>query len=144
MRTQEFFKQLDHDRIVNAIRDAEKRTSGEIRVFISHKKVEDPMTAAEARFNQLGMEKTHLRNGVLIFVAPRSQAYAIIGDQGVHQKCGDGFWREVGQLIKEEFSNRKFTNGIVVAIERAGNLLSEHFPRKADDSNELPDSIAHD
>src|SRR5262245_43912811 len=72
MRTREFLSKLEHDRILEAIREAESKTSGEIRVLIQRGKVKsDPLVAAERKFQRLGMHKTRERNAVLIFVAPR-------------------------------------------------------------------------
>jgi len=72
MHPRTFSKHLHHDKIVAAIRDAEHKTSGEIRVSISHKHIDDPVAAAQAEFLRLGMNKSPERNGVLIFVAPRA------------------------------------------------------------------------
>ncbi len=132
---------IDHDRIVAAIGAAEQRTSGEIRVFVSRERAEDPIAAARAQFEKLGMTATAARNGVLIFVAPESHTFAVIGDSGVHQKCGDAFWRELAEAMTDHFKRLEFTAGLVLAIERAGGLLAEHFPRRPDDRNELPDKI---
>jgi uncharacterized membrane protein len=87
------------------------------------------------------MTQTSARNGVLIFVAPRSHTFAIIGDTGIHKKCGDTFWQEVAASMEQHFKRREFTEGLVNGVERAGGLLAEHFPRSPDDKNELPDHI---
>jgi uncharacterized membrane protein len=142
MKAQEFLNQLQHDDIVAAIRQAEGKTSGEIRVLISHKKVTNPIAATEAEFLRLGMTKTKEKNGVLIFVAPRSRNFAIIGDKGVHNRCGDAFWREVADEMTARFRKSKFTEAILHGIRKAGDLLAQHFPRGPDDRNELPDEIA--
>ena len=144
MRAKEFLNRLHHEHIVAAIREAELQTSGEIRVYVTRKPVDDPVPAAQATFTRLGMEKTKERNGVLIFVAPRVNRFAIIGDSGVHAKCGDTFWVEVRDSMAEHFRKSEFTHGILFGIKKAGSLLSEHFPRRPDDENELPDDIAHD
>jgi uncharacterized membrane protein len=144
MRARDFMNQLRQDEIVAAIRAAELKTSGEIRVFISRKEVEDPVVAAQAEFNRLGMEKTAEQNGVLIYVAPRSQAFAVIGGKGVHEKCGEIFWRELAEAMTEHFRKSEFTQGILHGVHRAGDLLAEHFPRRSDDRNELSDEVAHD
>jgi uncharacterized membrane protein len=140
----EFLNQLRHDDIVAAIRQAEKGTSGEIRVFISHKKVEDPVAAAQSRFEALGMTKTRHRNGVLIFVAPRARKFAVIGDTAVHERCGDSFWRDLAAEMTGHFKKSEFSGGIIHAIRKAGELLAAHFPAQPDDSNELPDKVEHD
>ncbi len=144
MHTKEFLNRLRHEHIVAAIREAEQQTSGEIRVYVTRKVVDDPVPAAQAVFARLGMEKTKERNGVLIFVAPRVHRFAIIGDSAVHAKCGNGFWTEVRDCMTEHFRKSEFTQGIIFGIKKAGTLLSQHFPRRPDDQNELPDDVAHD
>ncbi len=144
MSAREFSKQLRHDDIVAAIRAAERKTSGEIRIFISHKPVEDPVAAAQAHFLRMGMEKTRERNAVLIFVAPRSRQFAVIGDIGVHAKCGDEFWRELARSMTGYFRNSEFTHGIIHGVKKAGELLAEHFPRRPDESNQLSNRVAND
>lgn len=142
MKTKAFFRQLDHDAMVTAIREAEKHTSGEIRVYVSHRKVSDAQKAAVHHFHKLGMHRTKHRNAVLIFVAPESQNFAVVGDEAVHAKCGDAFWQEVADEMSGQFRKGKFTEGIVHGIRTAGKLLVEHFPHSRGDANELPDRIA--
>ena len=132
---------IDDVRIVGAIQDAERRTSGEIRVVISRQNVADPIAEAQRQFERLGMTATAARNGVLILLAPRSHTFAVIGDRGVHEKCGEAFWRALADGMTERFKRGEFTDALVLAIERAGALLAEHFPRSPDDRNELPDQI---
>ena len=117
MKPKAFISQLDEASLVAAIAEAERKTSGEIRVFLSRRKPDDAVAAAQRAFDQLGMARTRERNGVLIFVAPKVRKFAVIGDAGVHQHCGDEFWKA---------------------------LAARHFPRQPDDVNELPDDIAHD
>ena len=144
MKAKDFLKQLRHDDIVGAIRHAEKKTSGEIRVFISRKEPADAIAAAQAHFAELGMQKTEERNGVLIFVAPRVRKFAVIGDSGVHARCGDEFWNKVAAEMTGHFKQGDFTAGILHGIQKAGELLAEHFPRRPGGKNQLPDDIAHD
>ena len=132
---------IDHGRIVAAIGAAEQRTSGEIRVVVSRQKTEEPVLAAQKQFELLGMTQTAARNGVLIFVAPASHTFAVIGDQGVHEKCGEAFWRELAAAMTERFKRGEFTEALVLGIERAGTLLAEYFPRRPDDRTELPNAI---
>src|SRR5579863_7180203 len=103
MKPKEFISKLDHDKIVAAIRAAEQKTSGEIRVFISRHNPEDPVAAAQRDFNKLGMGKTKEKNGVLIFVAPQARKFAVIGDSGVHVRCGDEFWRALAAEMTGHF-----------------------------------------
>ncbi len=132
---------IDHEQVVAAIRAAELRTSGEIRVVLARRKAPDPVAAATIQFERLGMTQTQARNGVLIFFAPRSRNFAVIGDTGVHDKCGAAFWSELARAMEEHFKRSDFTAGLVHGIERAGDLLAAHFPRQPDDKNELPDDI---
>jgi uncharacterized membrane protein len=144
VKASEFLNQLRHDDIVAAIREAEKSTSGEIRVFISRKPIADPLPAAQAHFLRLGMDKTRHRNGVLIFVAPRTHKFAVVGDAGVHTHCGDLFWRELAEEMAGHFRKSEFTTGLVHGIRKAGQLLAQHFPARPGDRNELSDDVAHD
>ena len=139
-----FLFRLKSKQLVAAIAEAESHTSGEIRIYITHKKCADPMAAAKVQFEKLGMTGTAHRNGVLFFVAPRSRNFAILGDSGVHAKCGDGFWQELAALMSAAFKEGRLTEGLVHTIQRAGTLLAEHFPKQEDDRNELPNEIARD
>jgi len=144
MKPHEFIDQLDNDKIVAAVRVAEEKTSGEIRVFITHHTVDDPVVAAQAQFDKLGMTRTRHRNGVLIFVAPRARKFAVIGDTGVHQQCGAGFWEMLAAEMTSHFKQSNFSGGIIHGIQKAGELLAAHFPPEPGDSNELPDTIERD
>ncbi|HET7291122.1 MAG TPA: TPM domain-containing protein [Vicinamibacteria bacterium] len=146
MRLKSFLNQVDHDRIVAAIAAAEARSRGEIRVHASNRAVADAQKAATEQFERLGMAGTAERNGVLIYVAPLSRSFAIVGDSGIHERCGPDFWRDVAAAMEREFRAGKYTEGIVRGIERAGAALAENFPRGAGgaDRNELPDSVSED
>src|SRR6516225_11662157 len=101
MRTREFLSKLEHDRIIQAIRDAESKTSGEIRVLIQRGKLKsDPLVAARRKFLRLGMHKTREHNAVLIFVAPRVHKLAVVGDDAIHSRCGDQFWQRVAEKMR--------------------------------------------
>ena len=144
MHPRRFRAGLDEKQVVAAIAAAEAQTSAQIRVFVSHKRVQAPVAAAQGAFFHLGMDKTSGRNGVLIFLAPRSRKFAVIGDEQAHAKCGDGFWQELAGAMSGYFAQGKFTEGIVHGVQRAGELLARHFPRQPDGRNELPDRVAHD
>ncbi len=141
MRTNDFLKELDNDRIVQAIGAAELLTSGEIRVFIRRGDVDDVLAEARAQFTSLGMTATREGNAVLIFVAPRSQKFAVLGDEGIHQRCGASFWEELVAAMHTFFKAQSFSDAVVHAIERTGVLLAEEFPRQPDDRNELPNAV---
>ena len=142
MRTKDFVGKLDHDRIVQAIREAEGKTSGQIRVYLQRGPLKvDPLFAAQKRFDALGMRKTRDRNAVLIFVAPRAHRFAVVGDEGIHQKCGDSLWQEVVKRMGDHFRNERFSEAIVDAIRDLGAVMAAQFPGKGDGPNELPDTV---
>ena len=142
MRTKEFLSKLEHDRIVQAIRDSESKTSGQIRVFIQRGKLDlDPLVAAQKKFHTLRMHKTAERNAVLIFVAPRAHKFAVVGDKAIHEKCGEQFWQRLVEAMREHFRNEKFSHALVEAIEETGKALASHFPKGSTSSNPLPDEI---
>lgn len=137
----EFLDQLDDAKIIAAIGAAESNSSGEIRVYVSHKKREDALAAARLRFQKLGMAKTRQRNAVLIYFAPLTRQFAIVGDTGIHQKCGADFWPDISMAMSAQLKQGKFTEAIVDAIQKTGALLAQHFPRDPDDRNELPNEV---
>jgi uncharacterized membrane protein len=130
MKPKEFLSRVEHDKIVKAIEQAERKTSGEIRVFISRHDVEDALAAAQKHFDELGMRRAKERNGVLIYVAPHAHKFAVIGDAGVHERCGNKFWDALAAEMSGHFKRGEFTEGLVHAVTKAGELLAEHFPRK--------------
>jgi len=142
MRTHEFLSKLEHDAIVQAIREAESKTSGEIRVFVQRGKWNvDPLIAAHKKFRKLRMHKTLERNAVLIFVAPRAHKYAIVRDEAIHQKCGDELWRALAERMGEHFRNEKFSDALIDAIHEIGHALATHFPRRSTSTGQLPDEV---
>lgn len=146
MQTNAFLKSLDNDRIVAAILDAEARSHGEIRVHVTNQAITEVEAAARAQFEKLDMTKTALRNGVLIYVAPRSQKFAVIGDAGIHERCGPTFWSGVAAAMETDFRAGRFTDGIVEGVKEAGDALARYFPREGakPDVNELSDDVTHD
>ena len=142
MRTREFLTKLEHDRIVAAIREAELKTSGEIRVVIQRGKLKsDPLLAAQKKFHRLGMHQTRERNAVLIFVAPRVHKLAVVGDNAIHERCGNEFWQSVVDGMRVHFQNEKFSYALMEAINEVGKVLAAHFPRTSASANELPDDV---
>ena len=141
MHTKEFLSKLEHDRIVNAIREAESKTSGKIHVYIQRGKLAgDPLVAAQRKFHRLGVHKTSERNSILIFVAPRAHKFSVVGDKAIHENCGDQFWQRLVDGMREHFRNEKFSHALVEAIEEAGTALATHFPKRST-STQLPDEV---
>lgn len=141
-KKKELFTEEEKARIVQAIRQAERLTSGEIRLFVeSHCKYVDPMDRAQEAFLSLGMEKTKQRNGVLLYIAMRDHQFAILGDQGIHEKVGNDFWQQEALLLKRHFSGNRIIEGIEVCVKEIGESLYHYFPYESGDQNELPDDI---
>ncbi len=121
---------VDHARIVEAVARAEVGTSAKIRVVVGRHRAPAPVAAAQKHFDRLGLARAPERNSVLIFLAPRSRTFAVIGDEGVHAKCGDAFWTELAAAMGVYFKAGQFTEGLEHGIGRAGALLAEHFPSR--------------
>ena len=141
MHQKDFLSQLDQQRIIAAIGTAERQTSGEIRVHIQPKAHGDIRTVAERTFERLGMTKTALRNGVLLFIACEEQRFTILGDQGINEKVPAGFWDEIAAKLTIRFKAGEFTDGIVEAIHSAGEELLHFFPCAEGDVDELANEI---
>lgn len=146
MKAHEFISKIDEVAVLKAVQAAERRTSGEVRVFISRRRLRgrDARLRALHEFRRLGMDCTAARNAVLFYLAPADRAFAVIGDEAVHTKCGQEFWDETAKAMEADFAHERFTEGLVAGIVRAGELLAAHFPREHDDRNELPDAVARD
>lgn len=128
-------------RITESIRDAESRTSGEIRVCVAKKCKGDPLAVAFRKFHQLKMNKTQLRNGVLIYVSPSDHKTAIIGDQGIHESANEGFWHEALEVMLSLFKEEKIAEGICAGVEKVGELIKSRYPVAENDVNELDDEV---
>jgi uncharacterized membrane protein len=135
-------RMMDIESIQAAIKEAEVRTSGEIRVSISRFFWGSVVKAAEKAFMRLGMLETRDRNGILFFVVPSRKRFAIIGDAGIHAEVGQKFWDRLATVLREEFGKGEFTSGLLKSIREAGEELSAHFPHDPEsDVNELPDDV---
>jgi uncharacterized membrane protein len=132
----------DEARVVAAIRAAEMTTSGEIRVHAEARAGREPIAAARRWFHHLGMDRTKLRNGVLVYLAVDDRAFAIVGDRGIHEKVGDAGWSAIRDRIQAAFAEGRFADGLEDAIRSVGGILAEHFPPGDGDRNELPDEVS--
>lgn len=144
MNANQFIATISDEQVVGAIQSAEARTSGELRVFVTDKLVEDPISEAWKTFARLNMQETSQRNGVLIFVAPKARKFAIVADQCIHHFCKDAFWSRLAHQLSEGFKAGDYTGSLVRLIEEVGQALATHFPRLQDDVNELPDEVMRD
>ena len=139
----EFFSSEEKQRIIDAIRESEQRTSGEIRIYLeSHCRFVDPLDRAAEVFWGLKMEQTHFHNAVLVYVAVRDHQYAIYADHGIHEKLGDQFWKEEVKAMQKHFKENHVAEAIEQVIRDVGRALHTHFPfERGTDKNELPDDI---
>lgn len=136
------FNADERERIRQAIADAEKMTSGEIRVFFEPKSgTENPYERALQLFAKLEMHKTALRNAVLFYFAHESHQFALVGDEGIYQKVQPTFWDDVLLTCIDLFKEKRYVEGLEHGIAEVGKRLKEHFPYGGDDKNELPDDI---
>jgi uncharacterized membrane protein len=137
-----FLSDEDLAAIAGAVREAEGRTSAEIRVHLDHRCKGDALEKAVAVFERLGMHKTADRNGVLIYVAITDRKLAVIGDQGIHERVGEDYWRRVVTVVTEHFRNARPRDGFLHAVGEVGEMLARHFPRRPEDRNELSDQVS--
>jgi uncharacterized membrane protein len=133
---------IEKGRIEAAIKNAELRSSGEIRVSVSTFFWGSVEKAADKAFLRLGMTQTKERNGVLFFVVPSRRKFVVLGDSGIHQRVGQDFWKHVAAAISEKFHDGDFTGGLVQGIEEVGEQLAAHFPHDSEtDMDELSDDV---
>lgn len=145
MALESFLSKEAQKRVVDAIADAEKLTSGEIRVHVEPTcKSGDPYQRAVEVFNKLGMYATEARNGVLIYVAYKSRKLAIIGDDGINTKVDPGFWKQEKDLLAGYLRDGRPADGLSEVISLIGERLSEFFPYQKDDVNELSNEISYE
>lgn len=134
-----FARRIDRERIKRAIEHAEGKTSGEIVVSVAPFFFGSVQRAADRAFVRLGVSRTRERNGVLIFIVPSRRQFVVLGDQGIHERVGQQFWEHVVEAASQRFKSGDLSGGLALGIEEIGARLAEHFPRSADDVNELSD-----
>ena len=138
-----FFTDAERQRIVEAIRKAEQRTSGEVRVYVeSRNAYMDPMDRAAEIFYSLKMDKTDDRNAVLLYIAVKDKQLALFGDEGIYKAAGAEYWNAAVRNMLMEIKADDIIVGMVHCISTVGETLHEKFPyNKLEDKNELPDEI---
>lgn len=138
-----FFTEEQNQRIVQTVQQAERQTSGEVRVYVESKcRFVDALDRAEEIFFQLQMDKTALHNGVLVYVAVKDKQVAVYADEGIHAKTGREYWLSTVSAMLQHFRQEHVINGICSAVQKIGEALQHHFPYDAaTDKNELPDDI---
>ena len=137
-----FFTAEQKEDILQAVRDAELNTSGEIRVHIETKCKGDVLDCAAYIFKKLGMHKTDQRNGVLFYLSIENRSFAVIGDSGINAVVPENFWERTKLLMINNFREDRFAEGLVEGIIQAGLQLKKHFPHQSGDINELSDELS--
>ena len=138
---QPFLSKEEQKKVVDAIALAEKQTSGEIKVFIEKNCPDNVLDRAAAVFNELEMHQTAEKNGVLFYLAYEDHKFAVLGDKGINERVQSNFWDSTKEHLLAQFRIGNFAEGFVQGITEAGEQLKYHFPRQADDKNELSDDI---
>ena len=144
LHPKKFFTKEEEDQIIKAVQEAEKTTSGEVRVHLTKEIKKDPMQEAVRVFNALKMYNTKQRNGCLILIGLKSKKIAVVGDNGINEKVGENFWEDVLRIMVDNFKQDNYVQGLTRAILRIGEKLKQFFPYAEDDVNELPDEISKD
>lgn len=137
-----FLTKEEEQEIVEAIRLAEKETSGEIRIHIEKTTSKDPFDRALEVFHLLEMDQTELKNGVLIYLAVEDKKFVICGDKGINELVEADFWDTTKNSMANHFKNSNFKQGLVEGITKAGIQLQKYFPFKEGDINELSNEIS--
>ncbi|MFP9100034.1 TPM domain-containing protein [Flavobacterium sp. RHBU_24] len=138
----DFFTPDEEAAVIEAIRQAEKNTSGEVRVHIENTSEKPPLERAQEVFGFLGMNATADRNGVLFYVGIENHSFAILGDEGIDKVVEPDFWDSTKDIVIEEFKQGRFAEGLVKGVLLAGERLKIYFPYDKNDINELPDTIS--
>lgn len=128
--------------VAQAVAEAERQTSAEIRVHLDHRCPGDPLTRAVVVFERLGMHRTRHRNAVLIYVAAADKKLAVIGDAGIHERVGEAYWQRLVPATLAHLRDARPRAGLVEAVRDVGAALRAHFPRRPDDRNELSDEAS--
>lgn len=142
-RKKQFFSGEESRRIIEAVQQAEQRTSGEVRVFVESRcKYVNALDRALELFGQLKMDQTQDRNAVLVYIAVKDRQLAVFGDEGIHQKVGDEYWAKEVKAMIGAFNHAHIAEGIRDCVLHVGEALHTYFPYDRDiDKNELPDDI---
>lgn len=143
MPAREFLSKEDEKKIVSAIEEAEKNTTGEIRVHLEFKCKGEPLERARELFGELGMHQTEARNGVILYIASKDKKVAIFGDEGISSQVDDHFWQDEIDSLISEFKKGNFEFGIEKVVGDIGEKLKIHFPGGGDDPNELGNEISY-
>jgi uncharacterized membrane protein len=142
MNVTQFFSSLEQEEIIAAIAEAEKNTSGEIRLHLENYCLGNALKRATKMFQRIGMQQTAQHNGVLFYLAVKSRKLAIVGDSGIHENVQQLFWDELRTNMLKQFAENRYKEGLISGILATGEKLKEYYPYQKDDKNELSDEIS--
>jgi uncharacterized membrane protein len=137
-----FLSEDDLEAVARAVAAAEEQTSAEVRVHLDHACPGDALPRAIKVFERLGMHKTAERHGVLVYISVTDRKLAVIGDKGIHERVGEAYWRELVDAVRDRMRRERPRDGLVHAVSELGAVLGRHFPRRPDDTDELPDAVS--
>lgn len=137
-----FFSNDQQEAIQEAIREAEHKTSGEIRVQIETNCPGDLLDRAAYVFLKLKLHKTAHRNAILFYLSVEDRKFAVIGDAGINAVVPENFWDRVKGIVASYFSRGEFVTGLCEGILKAGEQMQRYFPIEDNDENELADEIS--
>lgn len=138
-----FLSEEQQNIIVEAIKEAEMATSGEVKVHLEEKcPGDDPVQRAKELFVFLSLHKTAQRNGVLFYLAHGDRKFAVIGDKGIDEVVTALFWDSTKEILRNHFARGQFAEGLSIGINEAGKQLKKYFPYQSSDKNELSDDIS--
>ena len=131
MLPQTFHAQIDKNRLVAALADAQRNTHGRIYVYVSHRPITDAFASARRRFEKLGLSRLHEhRASVLLYFAPKTHKFAIIGDKAIHERCGEDYWKSLAEKLSQDLKAGDLMPALLNAIASLKATLEEHFPAK--------------
>lgn len=142
LHPKKFFTKKENSQIIQAIKKAEKATSGELRVHLTRQIKKDPLKEAIRIFKLLGMQKTKQRNGCLILIGLKNKKIVVIGDKGINDVVGNNFWDDVVNVLINNFKKGSYAPGLEQGILMIGEKLKQYFPYATDDVNELSDEVS--
>jgi len=142
LTAEDFLSKAERERVAQAIGEAERLTSGEIRVHLEDHIEDDVLDHAAFVFEELGMHRTDQRNGVLIYVCVADRKVAVIGDKGINERVPEGFWTDVVAVLKLHFAAGRRADGLAEAVHMVASKLRQHFPLQTNDRNELSNEVS--
>ena len=131
MLPQTFHAQIDKPRLVAALADAQRNTHGRIYVYVSHRPITDAMASAQQRFHKLGLSRLHEhRASVLLYFAPKTHKFAILGEKAIHERCGEAYWTSLAEKLSQDLKTGDLMPALLNAIASLKETLEAHFPVK--------------